>query len=65
MDQMTKYQKHRIDKMDGVQTSVNIERRHKVFLEKNNINLSQVARDAVDDLMAQEDKSAKKQNKSS
>lgn len=53
MQKLAKYQKHRIEKLDAVQTTINIERRHKVFIEQKNLNLSQIARDAIDSLMGQ------------
>jgi hypothetical protein len=46
------YQKNRVEKLDAFGTGVTIERRHKVFLESNNLNLSAIVRDAIDSLMA-------------
>lgn len=45
------YQKNRFEKLDSVVQSVNIERRHKVFLETHSVNLSAFVRDALDSLM--------------
>ena len=63
MNKLTKYQKNRIEKLDAVQTSVSIERRHKVFLEQKNLNLSQIVRDALDYLMTDDSKQAPKKVK--
>lgn len=48
---LSKYQRNRVDKLDSVVQSVNIERRHKVFLEVNSVNLSAFVRDALDSLI--------------
>lgn len=57
---LKKYQKNRVDKLDSIVQSVNIERRHKVFLELNNVNLSAFVRDALDALMTQAQPAEKK-----
>lgn len=42
-----KYQKAKAEKQDHISTSVSIEREQKEFIDKYNINLSQLVRDSV------------------
>lgn len=51
---LSDYKKNKVLKLDGVTTGVYIERRHKVFVESNGINLSSLMRDVIDSLMADE-----------
>ena len=51
---LSKYQTNKVYKLDNVTTGVNIERRHKVFIESNGINLSALLRDVINGLMADE-----------
>lgn len=48
---LEKYQKQNSEKLDAVATGVSIEKKHKTFLEKYNINLSALIRDVLDALM--------------
>jgi hypothetical protein len=45
------YRKNRVEKLEAVTTGINIERRHKIFVEENNLNLSALVRDYIDKLM--------------
>ncbi len=45
------YIKETFEKIDAVTTSLNIERRHRDFLDRKNINLSKLVRDVLDQLM--------------
>lgn len=51
---LEKYTKNKKTKREV--TSVNLEPRHKVFLEKNNLNLSALIRDFLDSLIKEEGK---------
>ena len=64
MKKLFNYQKSKTEKLDSVQTSVSIERRHKVFVEQKNINLSKVVRDALDILINETTKELKNEKKS-
>lgn len=48
------YQKSNTEKLDCITTGVSIERRHKVFIENERINLSQLVRDAIESIMPKE-----------
>ena len=48
---LKKYTKNQVKLLDTVIKSVNIERKHKVFLDENKINLSHLVRDLLDRLM--------------
>lgn len=52
---LDKYRKNRVEKLDAVPTGVSIERRHKRFIDENNLNLSAITRDAIDVIMVQTD----------
>jgi len=54
MSNIDKYKKRDMKRLDGVVTSVSIEKRHKVFLIKHNLNLSELVRDSLDQIMAEE-----------
>lgn len=49
------YKKNRVEKLEAVTTGINIERRHKVFVESNGVNLSALVRDVLDELMRGEE----------
>lgn len=46
-----KYQKQKADKLDVIGTGITIERKQKVFVDSNNLNLSLLVRDALDSMM--------------
>lgn len=48
------YKRNRVDKLDGVTTGINVERRHKIFVETNGVNLSALVRDLLDKMMSDE-----------
>lgn len=56
MSKLEKYKRHRVEKLEFVPTGVSIERRHKVFIDSNGLNLSAIVRDAIDALMREEKK---------
>ena len=48
---LNKYLNNKVDQLDCVTTGISIERRHKVFLETNKINLSALVRDILSGLI--------------
>ena len=48
---LARFAKNRVEKLDAIATGISIERRHKVFVDANGLNLSAIARDAVDALI--------------
>lgn len=52
---ISKYQRNRVEKLEAIATGISIERRHKVFLDSNGLNLSAIVRDALDALMEPKD----------
>lgn len=52
-NRLNKYKRNRVEKLEAIPTGVSIERRHKVFLDSNGLNLSAITRDAIDALMTQ------------
>lgn len=48
---LSDYRKDRDEKLDAVTTSLTLERRHKDFLESQNLNLSKLVRDFLDEIM--------------
>lgn len=55
--------RHRVEKLDAIQTTVSIEKKHKYFLESHNVNLSALVRDTLDNIMGQFLKSNKENKK--
>lgn len=55
-----KYRRNRVEKLEAIPTGVSIERRHKVFLDSNGLNLSAIVRDAIDALMQPDDEAETK-----
>lgn len=57
------YQRHKVQKLDAIPRSISIERRHHIFVERLNINLSQLVRDLLDDLIKEADKANESKTK--
>ena len=57
---LSEFQKNKSEKLDAITTGVSIERRHKDFLEKNNLNLSALVRALLDFLISPKGKESKK-----
>lgn len=53
------YQKDNTEKLDPVSAGVSIERRHKEFIKKYNVNLSALVRDVLNKLMAKKEEELK------
>lgn len=47
------YKRNQVDKEDCITTGVSIRRDQKTWIEKNELNLSHIVRDAIDSLMTQ------------
>lgn len=60
---LSDYKKNRVEKLEAVTTGINIERRHKVFVESNGVNLSALVRDVIDELMESDAKERLKDKK--
>lgn len=45
------YRRDVAEKLDAVTTSVHLDRRHMDFVRQNNINLSRLVRDVIDQIM--------------
>lgn len=48
-----KYQRQNNEKLDAVTTAISIEKKHKSFLEKYNVNLSALIRDVLNKIMSE------------
>lgn len=57
---ISKYQRHKIEKLDAKQTTISIEKRHKIFIDSHGVNLSALVRDTLDNIIEQFNKPKKK-----
>lgn len=56
------YTKIKMLKINAVTTGINIEKRHKIFLELNGVNLSALVRDVIDNLIKETEKNENKKD---
>lgn len=56
------YTKTKMLKLNAVTTGINIEKRHKIFLELNGVNLSALIRDVIDNLIKENEKNETKKD---
>lgn len=53
--ELEKYQKQNNEKLDAIGVGISVEKKHREFIKKFNINLSALVRDVLDMLMQEKD----------